>query len=93
MSLSSGPCPPTEVGSDAATCPMDPSGLWTIGIKKGLAALGMQLGSRVTNVCSRVTEAPARCADKRCYYHAVEEPGHSVHPKIVCIERKEKNPY
>jgi hypothetical protein len=38
---------------------MAPSGLWTIGIKKDLTTLGMQLGSRVSKVRSCVTEAPA----------------------------------
>jgi hypothetical protein len=38
---------------------MAPSGLWTTGIKKGLAALGTQLGSRVSMACSCVTEALA----------------------------------
>jgi hypothetical protein len=36
---------------------MAPSGLWTTGIKKGLAALGTQLGSRVSMACSCITEA------------------------------------
>jgi hypothetical protein len=36
---------------------MAPGGLWTTGIKKGLAALGTQLGSRVSMVRSCVTEA------------------------------------
>jgi hypothetical protein len=36
---------------------MAPSGLWTIGIKKGLGVLGTQLGSRVTKVHSCITEA------------------------------------
>jgi hypothetical protein len=34
-----------------------PNGLWTIGIKKDLAVLGTQLGSRVTKVLSHVTDA------------------------------------
>jgi hypothetical protein len=34
-------------------------GLWTTGIKKGLAALGTQLGSRISKAHSCVTEAPA----------------------------------
>jgi hypothetical protein len=38
-------------------------GLWTTGIKKGLAALVTQLGSRVFKACSCVTEAPADVQD------------------------------
>jgi hypothetical protein len=37
---------------------MTPGGLWTTGIKKCLAALGTQLGSRVSKARSCVTEAP-----------------------------------
>jgi hypothetical protein len=37
---------------------MAPGGLWTTGIKKALAALGTQLGSRVSMARSCVTEAP-----------------------------------
>jgi hypothetical protein len=33
--------------------------MWTIGIKKGLAALGTQVGSRVSKVCLCVNEAHA----------------------------------
>jgi hypothetical protein len=44
-------------------CPMAPDGLWTTGIKKGLAALGTQLGSCVSKARSCVTEAPTRRAD------------------------------
>jgi hypothetical protein len=36
---------------------MAPDGLWITGIKKGLAALGTQLGSRVSKAHSYVTEA------------------------------------
>jgi hypothetical protein len=39
---------------------LQPSGLWTTGIKKCLAAPGTQLGSHVFKARSRVTEAPAR---------------------------------
>jgi hypothetical protein len=40
-------------------CSTAPGGLWTTGIKKGcLAALGMQLGSRVFKTHSCITEAP-----------------------------------
>jgi hypothetical protein len=41
-------------------CHMAPDGLWTTGIKKDLAALVMQLGSRVSKARLCVTEAPAR---------------------------------
>jgi hypothetical protein len=40
-------------------CPTAPGGLWTTGIKKGLAALGTQIGSHVSKARSCVTEAPA----------------------------------
>jgi hypothetical protein len=40
-------------------CPSTLGGLWTTGIKKGLPALGTQLGSRVFKACSCVTKAPA----------------------------------
>jgi hypothetical protein len=40
-------------------CPTASGGLWTTGIKKGLAALGTQLGSRVFKARSYVTEASA----------------------------------
>jgi hypothetical protein len=43
-------------------CPTALGGLWTTGIKKDLAALGMELGSRVSKVRSCVTEAPVRRA-------------------------------
>jgi hypothetical protein len=36
---------------------MTPSGLWITGIKKGLAALATQLGSRVCKTRSCITEA------------------------------------
>jgi hypothetical protein len=39
-------------------CHMAQDRLWTTGIKKGLAALGTQLGSRVFKARSCVTEAP-----------------------------------
>jgi hypothetical protein len=55
--------PPREESSGAATYPTAPSGLWTTGIKKGVAALGTQLGSHVSKAWSRVTEAPARRED------------------------------
>jgi hypothetical protein len=40
-------------------CPTPPGGLWITGIKKSLAALGTQLGSRVSKARSCVTEVPA----------------------------------
>jgi hypothetical protein len=40
-------------------CPTAPGRLWTTGIKKGLAALGTQLGSRVSEVRSCNTKVPA----------------------------------
>jgi hypothetical protein len=40
-------------------CPTAPSGMWTAGIKKGLAALDTQLDSRVFKAHSCVIEAPA----------------------------------
>jgi hypothetical protein len=39
--------------------PTVPGGLWTIGIKKGLAALDTQLGSRVSKAHSYITEVSA----------------------------------
>jgi hypothetical protein len=78
----------SEVGSGAAMCPMvlDPASLpkgasvlprvhgtlWAIGIKKGLAALGMQRGSQVTKACSCVTEAPVRHAGIR-HHHNLQD--------------------
>jgi hypothetical protein len=44
-------------GSGAVTCSTAPSGLWTIKIKKGLAALGMQLGLRVFETNTHITKA------------------------------------
>jgi hypothetical protein len=52
--------PPRGETSGVATYPTTPSGLWTTGIKKCLATLGTQLGSRIFKACSRVTEVPAR---------------------------------
>jgi hypothetical protein len=45
--------------SGIATCSMASSGLWTTRIKKGLAALGTQLGLCVFKAHSCITEAPA----------------------------------
>jgi hypothetical protein len=61
---------------------MPPSGLWTIGIKKGLAAPGTQLGSHVSKALSRVTEAPASRANmplqfgQPCNAAQLTTPGH-----------------
>jgi hypothetical protein len=59
VSHSSGLYLPERGAPGAATCPTAPGGLWTIGIKKGLAALGTQLGSRVSKAHSCITKAPA----------------------------------
>jgi hypothetical protein len=50
--------PSREVTSGAATCTTAPGGLYSTGIKKGLAALGTQLGSRVFKARSCIAEAP-----------------------------------
>jgi hypothetical protein len=54
-----GTLPSLEGSYGAVTCFMGPGELWTTGIKKCLAALGTQLGSRISNACSYVTEAHA----------------------------------
>jgi hypothetical protein len=48
-----------------------PGGPWTIGIKKGLAVLGMQLGSRVSKTCSCITEALADVQAATVYPYSV----------------------
>jgi hypothetical protein len=48
----------------------NPNGLWTIGIKKDLAALGKQLGSCVSKACSCVTEAYADVHATTVYPHS-----------------------
>jgi hypothetical protein len=48
--------------------PTAPSGLWTTGIKKGLAVPDMHLGSLMPKARSRVTEVPVRCADMRLQF-------------------------
>jgi hypothetical protein len=60
---------PRGESSSATTSLMAPSGLWTTGIKKDLAALVTQLGSRVSKARSCVIEAPVRCA---CYSAALQ---------------------
>jgi hypothetical protein len=54
--------PPWEGSSSVATYPTTPDGLWATGLKKDLAALCTQLGSRVFKSRSCVTEAPVRHA-------------------------------
>jgi hypothetical protein len=56
--------PPQEEISGAAMYHTTPSGLWTTGIKKCLAAPGTQLSSYVSKARSCITEAPARRADR-----------------------------
>jgi hypothetical protein len=56
--------PLREERSGGVTYPTTPSGLWTTGIKKGLAAPGTQLGSHVFKAWSCVTEVSARRADR-----------------------------
>jgi hypothetical protein len=53
-----------EESSGVATCPTAPGGLWTTWIKKGLATLSTQLGSRVSKSRSCVTEVTIRCAGR-----------------------------
>jgi hypothetical protein len=48
-------------------CPTALDGLWTTGIKKDLATLDTQLGSRVSKARSYVTEAHVKRA---CRYSA-----------------------
>jgi hypothetical protein len=55
--------PPRAESSDAATYPTALSGLWTTGIKKGLAAPGTQLGSLVSKARSHVTKVFVRHTD------------------------------
>jgi hypothetical protein len=85
MSLSSGPHLPVGVASGSAssrgssgvaTCPTAPNGLRTTGIKKVLAILGMQLGSRVSKMRSCVTETSARHVDMR-RHHNLQDVGTS----------------
>jgi hypothetical protein len=49
--------PPREESSSAATYPTAPSEMWAIGIKKGLAAPGTQLGSHVSKATVRFNSA------------------------------------
>jgi hypothetical protein len=57
--------PSWEGSSGVVTCPTAPNRSWTIWIKKGLAALGTHLGSRVSKAHSCITKAPAWYAG--CY--------------------------
>jgi hypothetical protein len=63
--------PPREESSGAATYSITPSGLWTTGIKKGLAAPGTQVGSHASKTCSRITETPARRVDKTLQFGSI----------------------
>jgi hypothetical protein len=65
--------PPREESSGAATYLTVPSGLWTTGIKKGLAGPSTQLGSHVSKAWSRVTEAPVRRADMPLQFGSTEQ--------------------
>jgi hypothetical protein len=60
---------PQGESSSATTCPMALGGLWTTGIKKGLATLGMQQDLHVSMVHSRFTEVFARRADMRHHHY------------------------
>jgi hypothetical protein len=67
---------------------MIPGGLWTTGIKKGLAALDTQLGSRVSKPCSCVTEASTdvHAATVQLYSAALTQlitHGHSYNGKMT----------
>jgi hypothetical protein len=46
-----------------------PDSLWTRRIKKDLAALGTQLGLRVSKIRSHVTEVLARRVDRQCHHY------------------------
>jgi hypothetical protein len=65
--------PPRDESSGAPMHPTAPSGLWTIRIKKGLAALGTQLGSHVSKTRARVTEAPVRRVDMPLQFDSTEQ--------------------
>jgi hypothetical protein len=64
MSHGSGLCLPERGAPVLTRVPRPPGGLWTTGIKKGLAALGIQLGSHIFKTHSGVTKAPARPASR-----------------------------
>jgi hypothetical protein len=63
-----GPYLPAWESSDAATCPADLNGPRISGTKKGLAGLGMQLGTRVSKARLRITEVPARQVARRRHH-------------------------
>jgi hypothetical protein len=61
--------------------PRPPGGLWTIGIKKDLAALGTQLDSRVSKARLCITKVPADMQDATVHPYSVASgqlttPGH-----------------
>jgi hypothetical protein len=58
VSCGSGPRLPVGEGSDAATHHVVPNGSRASRIKKGIDGLPMQLGSHVSNECSRVSKVP-----------------------------------
>jgi hypothetical protein len=63
--------PSSEGSLSATTCPKArPDRLWTTRIKKDLAVLGTQVGSRVFKTRSRVTEVSARHAATMWLYNA-----------------------
>jgi hypothetical protein len=59
VSHGTGPRLPAGEGSGAVTHPIVPCGPRASSIKKGLAGLAMQLGSRISKECSRVFKTPA----------------------------------
>jgi hypothetical protein len=52
VSYGSGPYLPTGEGFGVVTCPAVPYGPQASSIKKGIASLHMQLGSRISKACS-----------------------------------------
>jgi predicted kinase len=61
-------CLLTQEGSDGTTCLTALTGPQTSEIKKDLADLSMQLGSRISKARSRVTEPTTRRVDMRRYH-------------------------
>jgi hypothetical protein len=59
---------PTSLPKGASVLPRVHNSLWTMGIKKDLAALAMQQGSRVNKARPHVTKVPERRADRLRYY-------------------------
>jgi hypothetical protein len=74
--------PPWGESSGAVMFPMTLNGSWATRIKKGLAALGLQLGSRDPKARSCITETPAWRADIRCH-HSLQDvwAGHYITAK------------